>query len=154
VEEKKPTKEEGQRGWRKVMKLILVFFIAVSVWASGYSVSSAEDLTNANGNEVICFSVEDVRKVLANEMQCDITKEQLKNCEELNLNKDEMVSKYKEEIKLLEEKNMKCDETVNELKKTIDEERKVIKNIRSGGIGEYLKILGYFGLGVLVGILL
>jgi regulator of RNase E activity RraB len=136
------------------MKLILVFFIVVSIGVSGYSVSSAENLTNANSDEVICFSVEDVRKVLANEMQCDITKEQLKNCEEFNLNKDEMISKYKEEIRLLEEKNTKCDETVDELQKTIDEELKIIKNVRSGGISEYLKILGFFGLGVLIGVLL
>jgi regulator of RNase E activity RraB len=136
------------------MKIVTIFFIVVIAYISGYNAVFAEDLSGADGSEVICFSIEDVRKVLANEMRCDITEEQLRNCEELNLNKDEMIGKYKEEIRLLEEKNTKCDETVDELQKTIDEERKIIKSVRSGVISEYLKILGYFGLGVLVGILL
>jgi dTDP-4-amino-4,6-dideoxygalactose transaminase len=154
MEAEKSAKEKEQKRREKIMKVVAVLFVVVVACTSGYSVVFAEGSSKADSGEVICFSIDDARKVLTNEMQCDITEEQLKNCEELNLNKSEIISQYEEKIKLLEEKNIKCDETVNELKRTIDEEREVIKSIKSSGISEYLKILGFFGLGVLVGILL
>jgi len=106
------------------------------------------------GEDFVCFSEKDVKEVLKKIEESETLRLYVESCEERCNNFELIVGELKHKEIILNEKVKSCEKTIDELVEVVEEQKSVLKTAKKSGFGRYLEVLGYFGLGVLVGLFL